>query len=169
MSLLSYACKITKKLFIMPLPKGRAEDEMAGWHHWHDGHEFEWLQELVMDREGWCAAVHGVTKSWTWLKRLAAAATAAMRWLDGITDSMDMSLGKLQEWWWTGKAGVLQSMGSQRVRHDWVTELNWKALTIQPKCKRKITAAILLPFWSTEVFICISKLRIYASLKTSDQ
>ena len=28
-------------------------------------------------------------------------------------------------WWWTGTPGVLQSMGSQRVRHDWVTELNW--------------------------------------------
>jgi len=28
-------------------------------------------------------------------------------------------------WWWTGKPGVLQSMGSQRVRHDWTTELNW--------------------------------------------
>ena len=29
-------------------------------------------------------------------------------------------------WWWTGKPGVLQSMGSQRVRHDWAAELNWK-------------------------------------------
>ena len=29
-------------------------------------------------------------------------------------------------WWWTGKPGVLQTMGSQRVRHDWVTELNWR-------------------------------------------
>ena len=28
-------------------------------------------------------------------------------------------------WWWTGKPGVLQSMGSQRVGHDWATELNW--------------------------------------------
>ena len=28
-------------------------------------------------------------------------------------------------WWWTGKPGVLQFMGSQRVRHDWATELNW--------------------------------------------
>ena len=27
-------------------------------------------------------------------------------------------------WWWTGRPGVLQSMGSQRVRHDWATELN---------------------------------------------
>ena len=28
-------------------------------------------------------------------------------------------------WWWTGRPGMLQSMGSQRVGHDWVTELNW--------------------------------------------
>ena len=49
-----------------------------------------------------------------------------MRWLDGITDSMDMSLSKPREWWWTGKPGVLQSMGSQSVVHDWATELNWK-------------------------------------------
>ena len=30
-------------------------------------------------------------------------------------------------WWWTGRPGVLQSMGSQRVRHDWATKLNWTA------------------------------------------
>ena len=30
-------------------------------------------------------------------------------------------------WWWTGRPGVLQSMGSQRVTHDWATELNWSA------------------------------------------
>ena len=28
-------------------------------------------------------------------------------------------------WWWTGKPGVLQSIGSRRIRHDWVTELTW--------------------------------------------
>ena len=51
-----------------------------------------------------------------------------MRWFDAITDSMDMSLSKLSgSWWWTGKSGVLQSMGSQRVRQDWVTELNCKS------------------------------------------
>ena len=49
-----------------------------------------------------------------------------MNWLDCITDLMDMSLSKLQNWWWTWKPGMLQSMGSQRVGHDWVTEkLNW--------------------------------------------
>ena len=48
-----------------------------------------------------------------------------MRWLDGITDSMDMNWINSWSWWWTRRPGVLQSMGSQRVRHDWVTELNW--------------------------------------------
>ena len=41
-----------------------------------------------------------------------------VRWLDGITDSMDMNLSKLWELVKDGKPGVLQSMGSQRVRHD---------------------------------------------------
>ena len=39
-----------------------------------------------------------------------------------------MHLSKLQEWWWTGKPGVLQSMGSQRVGRDWATEQNWSDL-----------------------------------------
>ena len=53
--------------------KGTTEDEMVGWHHWLDRHE----------------------------------------WVN------------FESWWWTGKLGVLQSMGSQRVRHERVTELNW--------------------------------------------
>ena len=57
--------------------KGKAEDEMVGWHHWHDGHE-----------------------------RVGS-----------------------RSWWWTGKPGVLQSMGSQRVRQDWATEMNWEKVS----------------------------------------
>ena len=41
-----------------------------------------------------------------------------LRWLDGITDSMDMSLSKLWELVMDRKSGVLQSMGSQRVGHN---------------------------------------------------
>ena len=48
--------------------KGTTVDEMAGWHHWLNGHEFELvmlveLWELVMDREARRAGIHGVEKS----------------------------------------------------------------------------------------------------------
>ena len=52
-----------------------------------------------------------------------------MRNLDGIINSMDMSLNKLQ--WWTGEPGMLQSTGSQRVRHDWETDLNGTNMAIK--------------------------------------
>ena len=45
--------------------KGTTEDEMAGWHHGPDGRESEELRELVMDREAWRAAIHGIAKSRT--------------------------------------------------------------------------------------------------------
>ena len=47
--------------------KRKAEDEMAAWHHWLNGHEFEETQtftawKIVKDREAWCVAVHGSQK-----------------------------------------------------------------------------------------------------------
>ena len=50
-----------------------------------------------------------------------------MRWLDGITDLMDVSFVNSRSWWWTGRPAMLQFMGLWRVRHDWATELNWTA------------------------------------------
>ena len=46
-----------------------------------------------------------------------------MRWLYGITDAMDMGLSKVKDLVMVREADVLQSVGSQRVEHNWATEL----------------------------------------------
>ena len=55
------------------------------------------------DNRGWDGWMASPTR-WTWV------------WEDS------------RSWWWTGRSGMLQSMGSQRVGHDWATELNWTEL-----------------------------------------
>ena len=45
--------------------KGTTEDEMAGWHHYSMDVSLSEPRELVMDREAWHAAIHGVTRSQT--------------------------------------------------------------------------------------------------------
>ena len=40
-------------------------------------------------------------------------------------------------WWWTGKPGILQSTGLQRVKHNWATELNWTEISLWPLQKKK--------------------------------
>ena len=57
-----------------------------------------------------------------------------MRWLDGITNTMDIRLVGSGSWWWTGRPGVLRFMVSQRVRYDWASELNWYiySLPVEP-------------------------------------
>ena len=47
--------------------KGMTEDEMFGWHHWHNGVSFSKLRVIVKDREAWCAEAHEVSGSGTWL------------------------------------------------------------------------------------------------------
>ena len=52
-----------------------------------------------------------------------------MRWLDGFTETWwTWVWASSRSWWWTGRPGVLQSIGLQRVSYDWATGLNWTAL-----------------------------------------
>ena len=104
--------------------------------------------------EAWCAVAHGVTKSWTWLSywtelneviggfRFKGNKTShqEFQWFcrkDGWMASPTqwtwvwVSSGN---WWWTGRPGVLQSIGLQRVEHNWVTELNWMLKNARIKC-----------------------------------
>ena len=55
--------------------KGKTEDEMIGWHHQLNGHEFEQAQGVGDGQGAWGAAVHGVAKSWTWLSNWTIATT----------------------------------------------------------------------------------------------
>ena len=66
-------------------------------------------------------------RPWCW-ERLKAGGEGENRRWDGWMASLTWWMWlweNSRSWWWTGKTGVLQSMGSQRVRHDWATELSW--------------------------------------------
>ena len=75
----------------------------------------------------WCEELTHWKRPWCW-ERLRA-------WGDGDGRGWDCWMASLTRWtwvwvdsggwWWTGRPGVLWSMGSQRIGHDWATELNW--------------------------------------------
>ena len=74
-----------------------------------------WFEELTVWKRPWC-----------W-ERLKAGEEGDDRGWDGLMTSLthwNWVWTSSGSWWWTGKPGMLQSMGSQRARHDWVTELN---------------------------------------------
>ena len=75
-----------------------------------------WWEELTHWKRPWCwerlkAGREGDDRGWDG----GMASPTQWTWVWAISGS----------WWWTGKPSVMQSMGSQRVRHDWETELKW--------------------------------------------
>ena len=74
--------------------------------HWKRPWYWERLKVGEGDDRGWDGRMASLTQ-WTWV------------WINS------------RSWWWTGKPGMLQSMGSRRVGHDWGTELNWTELNLK--------------------------------------
>ena len=75
----------------------------------------------------WCKELTHWKRPWCW-ERLRAGGEGDDRGWDGWTASQTQRTWvwvNSGSWWWTGRPGVLQSVGSQRVGHDWATELNW--------------------------------------------
>ena len=75
----------------------------------------------------WCEELTHLKRPWCW-ERLKAGGKGDDREWDGWMASPTQWVWVLVNsgsWWWTGGPGMLESMGSQRVRHNWVTELNW--------------------------------------------
>ena len=103
----------------------------------------------------WCEELTRLKRSWWW-ERLRAGGEGNDRGWDGWMASptrWTWVWASSGIWWWTGKAGVLQSMGSQRIGHDWATELNWEAKCNQQKHKKKWLAHVT---WKSKRVVLIS-------------
>ena len=79
----------------------------------------------------WCEQLTYLKRPWCW-ERLKGGGKRGHRGWDGWMASPTQWTWvwiNSESWWWPGRPGVLQSKGLQRVRHDWVTELNWTKLS----------------------------------------
>ena len=73
----------------------------------------------------WCKELTQLKRPWCW-DRLKGGGEGDDRGWDGwMASPTQWTWVNSRSWWWTGKPAMLQSMGSQRVGHDWATELNW--------------------------------------------
>ena len=79
----------------------------------------------------WCKVLTHLKRLWC-CERLRAGREGDNRGWDGwMASPTQWTWVDSGSWWWTGRPGVLQSMGLQRVRHNWVTELNWTESNLQ--------------------------------------
>ena len=72
----------------------------------------------------WCKELTHLKRPWCW-EILKVGREGDNRGWDGWMASQTWVWVNSGSWWWTGRPSMLQSMGSQRVRYDWVNELNW--------------------------------------------
>ena len=81
----------------------------------------------------WCKKLTHYKTSWCW-ERLKAGEGDNRRWDGWIASPTQWTwvCVNSRSLWWTGRPGMLWFMGSQRVRHNWVTELNWTESTWEP-------------------------------------
>ena len=104
--------------------------EISPEYHWKDGC-WSWNSNTLAT---WCEELTHLKRPWCW-ERLKAGERDDREW-DGITDSTNENDMASQTQWtwvwvnsgswrWTGRPGMLQSMGLKRVGHNWVSELNW--------------------------------------------
>ena len=85
----------------------------------------------------WCKELTHWKRPWCW-ERLKAGGEGDNRGWDGWMASPTQWTWvwvNSRNWWWTGRPGVLQSMGWQRVGHDWATEVNWTEVIFYFKSK----------------------------------
>ena len=97
----------------------------------------------------WCEELTHLKRPWCW-ERLRAGGEGDNRGWDGWMASPTQWTWvwvDFKSWWWTGMPGVLQFMGSQRVRHDWVTELNWISFLRFSLCPSIFLLSSLDMFW----------------------
>ena len=93
------------------------------------GAEATWCEEPTLWKRPWC---------WEGLKAGEEDDRGWDGWIASPTQSTWVWVNS-GSWWWTGRPGVLQSMGLQTVRHDWATELNWRFLYFTQNGQRILT------------------------------
>ena len=105
----------------------------------------------------WCKELTHCKRPWCW-ERLKAGGEGDDRGWDGWMASLiqwTWAWVSSRSWWWTRKPGVLQSMGSQRVRHDWATELNWKYSVQENYFRIEVTTSFWLLVFVLHSFLMI--------------
>ena len=91
--------------------------------HWKDWF-WSWYSNTLAT---WCEEPTHWKRPWCWERLKGGGEGEDRGWDSWIASSTQWTWvwASSGSWWWTGNPGVLPSMGSQRVGHDWVTELNW--------------------------------------------